>query len=69
MNKELSDHISVRFESLEDFYNARSDVSRDNALATILQCGIDIRRAREKIGDFCEKNDMQNPFDFSDDTF
>jgi hypothetical protein len=31
MNKELSDHISVRFESLEDFYNARSDTQKYNA--------------------------------------
>lgn len=67
MNKELSDHILARFESLEDFYNARSDTQKNNARWIILQCGIDIRRGQEKIRDFCEKNDMPNPFDSSHD--
>lgn len=68
MNQELSRHILDRFDALEDYFHARSDAPRDDALATILQCGIDIRRAREKISDFCAKNDMQNPFDSSEHT-
>lgn len=68
MNQELTKHILDRFVYLESFFDATSDRDRDNAFDTILQCGIDIRRAREKISDFCAKNDMQNPFDSSEHT-
>lgn len=32
MNRELSNHILARFESLEDFFNARSDTQKNNVL-------------------------------------
>lgn len=69
MNQELTKHILDRFVYLESFFDATSDRDRDNAFDTILQCDMYIRKGREKIGDFCAKNDMPNPFDFSDDTF